>query len=427
MPVPAPEIASSPRSDVALELRGVTAGYTGEPVLRNVSIAVREGEVVGLVGPNGSGKTTVVRTASRALRPSGGSVAVRGKDLYAIGAREAARLVAVVPQDVLPAFSFTALELVLMGRSPYLSPWGGGGPEDWARARAAMVATRVQHLADRPVDELSGGERRRVVLAQALAQSAPVLVLDEPTTHLDVRHVLDLLGIVRGLASLERTAVLAILHDLSLAASTCDRLVVLHRGEVVSEGVPEAVVTPSLLREVYGVEAEVMTDEMTGRPSVRVGAPRPATPRLGRGAHVVGGAGRGAPVMRTLAEAGFDVSVGVLHASDTDAAVAERLNLIRVSVPPFSHIDAEAGEAVRTLMQAADLLVVCDAPFGPGNVENLRLALESARAGTPTYLIEQVPIEERDFTDGTATELWHGLRRVATVVASYDELVVPVR
>jgi iron complex transport system ATP-binding protein len=426
--VPAPDIPSPSRSEIALELQGVTAGYTGEPVLRNVSIEVREGEVVGLVGPNGSGKTTVVRTASRALRPSAGRIAVRGgKDLYAIGAREAARLVAVVPQDVLPAFSFTALELVLMGRSPYLSPWGGGGPEDWARARAAMAATRVQHLADRPVDELSGGERRRVVLAQALAQGAPVLVLDEPTTHLDVRHVLDLLGIVRGLAVLERTAVLAILHDLSLAASTCDRLVVLHRGEVVSEGVPEAVVTPSLLREVYGVEAEVMTDEMTGRPSVRVGAPRPAPPRLGRRAHVVGGAGRGAPVMRKLAEAGFDVSVGVLHASDTDAAVAERLNLIRVSVPPFSHIDAEAGEAVRALMQEADLLVVCDAPFGPGNVENLRLALESARAATPIYLIEQVPIEERDFTDGTATELWHALRRVATVVSSYDELVVPVR
>lgn len=423
----APNIPSPSRSEVALELQGVTAGYTGEPVLRNVSIEVREGEVVGLVGPNGSGKTTVVRSASRALRPTAGRIAVHGKDLYVIGARDAARLVAVVPQDVLPAFSFTALELVLMGRSPYLSPWGGGGPEDWARARAAMAATRVQHLADRPVDELSGGERRRVVLAQALAQGAPVLVLDEPTTHLDVRHVLDLLGIVRGLAALERTAVLAILHDLSLAASTCDRLVVLHGGEVVSEGVPEAVVTPSLLREVYGVEAEVMADEMTGRPSVRVGAPRPAPPRLGRRAHVVGGGGRGAPVMRKLAEAGYDVSVGVLHASDTDAAVAERLNLIRVSVPPFSHIDAEAGGAVRALMQETDLLVVCDAPFGPGNVENLRLALESARAATPIYLIEQVPIEERDFTDGTATELWHALRRVATVVSSYEELVVPVR
>jgi iron complex transport system ATP-binding protein len=425
--VPEPDIANPPRSEVALELRGVTAGYTGDPVLRSVSIAVREGEVVGLVGPNGSGKTTVVRAASRALRPAAGRITVRGKDLYSIGAREAARLVAVVPQDVLPAFSFTALELVLMGRSPYLSPWGGGGPEDWARARAAMAATRIQHLADRPVDELSGGERRRVVLAQALAQGAPVLVLDEPTTHLDVRHVLDLLGIVRGLAALERTAVLAILHDLSLAASTCDRLVVLDRGEVVSEGVPEDVVTHALLREVYGVEADVMIDEMTGRPSVRVGAPRSAAPRLGRRAHVVGGAGRGASVMRKLAEAGFDVSVGVLHASDTDAAVAERLNLIRVSVPPFSHIDAEAGDAVRALMQEADLLVVCDAPFGPGNVENLRLALESARAATPTYLIEQVPIEERDFTDGTATDLWHSLRRVAAVVASYDELVVPVR
>ena len=120
--MPAPDITRVAGSEVALELRGVTAGYTGEPVLRNVSIAVREGEVVGLVGPNGSGKTTVVRAASRALRPAAGRIMVRGKDLYAIGAREAARLVAVVPQDVLPAFSFTALELVLMGRSPYLSP-----------------------------------------------------------------------------------------------------------------------------------------------------------------------------------------------------------------------------------------------------------------------------------------------------------------
>jgi iron complex transport system ATP-binding protein len=107
--------------------------------------------------------------------------------------------------------------------------------------------------------------------------------------------------------------------------------------------------------------------------------------------------------------------------------VAERLNLVRVSVPPFSHVDAEAAEAVRTLMRAADLLVVCDAPFGPGNVENLRLALEAARAGTPSYLLEQVPIEERDFTDGTATGLWLALRAVATVVARYDEVDVPVR
>jgi iron complex transport system ATP-binding protein len=290
-----------------------------------------------------------------------------------------------------------------------------------------MSATQVQHLADRPIDELSGGERRRVFLSQALAQDAPLLLLDEPTTHLDVRHVLDLLGIVRGLSAREGTAVLAVLHDLDLAASTCDRLAVLHRGELVAQGTPETVVTPALLREVYGVEADVVTDELTGRPSVRVGPPPPATAPIGRRAHVIGGAGRGAGVMRRLSGAGYDVSVGVLHGSDTDAAVAERLNLVRVSVPPFSHVDAEASQACRELIEAADLLFVCDAPFGPGNVANLRLALEGARAGIPTYLVEEVPIEERDFTGGEASELWRAVRRLATVVGAYEELAFEER
>ncbi|HEX6235616.1 MAG TPA: ABC transporter ATP-binding protein, partial [Acidimicrobiales bacterium] len=360
-------------AEPGLVLDGVTAGYTGSPVVRDVGLRVRPGEVVGLVGPNGSGKTTLVRVASRALRPRSGRVLVEGRDPYRVGAREAARLLAVVPQDVVPAFSFTALEMVLMGRTPHRSAWGGGGPEDWGRARAAMAVTRVQHLADRPIEELSGGERRRVVLAQALAQDAPVLLLDEPTTHLDVRHVLDLLGIVRGLATREGRAILTILHDLSLAASACDRLVVIDGGVVVADGAPDAVVTPGLLRGVYGVEADVDVDPATGRPTVRLEPAVARAPSGGRRAHVVGGAGRGAPFIRRLAEAGYDVSVGVLHASDTDAAVAERLNLVRVSVPPFSPIDEGSADECRALMLAADLVLVCDAPFGAGNVANLRL------------------------------------------------------
>jgi iron complex transport system ATP-binding protein len=404
----------------------VIAGYGGEPALRDVSLQVSPGEVVGLVGPNGSGKTTLVRVASRALRPGEGRVLVGGRDPYELSAREAARLVAVVPQDVVPAFSFTALEMTLMGRTPYLSPWGGGGPRDWARARDAMMATSVQHLADRPVDELSGGERRRVILAQALAQDAPVLLLDEPTTHLDLRHVVDLLSIVRGLAGRAGTAVLAIHHDLTLAAASCDRLVVLDRGAVVAEGVPEAVVDRELLRSVYGVEADVVHDDASGRPVVRLGPPGSIPARLGRRAHVVGGAGRGAPLMRRLVRAGFDVSAGVLHATDTDAAAAERLNLVRVLVPPFSPIDAAAAADCRALMAEADLLVVCDAPYGPGNVENLELALDAARAGVRTVLVETVPVAERDFTGGRATELWDALRQVADVARDYDGVPVDV-
>lgn len=414
-----------PPPEPLLLLEGVTAGYgPAPPVVRDVSLSVCSGEVVGLVGPNGSGKTTLVRVASRALRPTAGTVRVAGRDPYSIPGRETARLVAVVPQDVLPAFSFTALEVVLMGRTPYRSTLGGGSPDDWAKTRAAMVAASVQHLADRPLEELSGGERQRVVLAQALAQGAPVLLLDEPTAHLDVRHVVDMLAIVRGLAEREGAAVLAILHDLNVASVVCDRLVVLHRGEVVVEGEPGSVVTGALLSEVYGVQADVVEDHATGRPTVRLGRPGAVPAPLGRRAHVVGGAGRAAPLLRRLSEAGFDVSVGVLHGGDSDDAVAERLNLVRVSVPPFSTIDPGSAAECRRLMEAADLLVVCDAPFGPGNVANLRIALAAAISGVPTVLLEEVPIARRDFTGGEATELWNALRGVATVSAGYGDVPV---
>ena len=401
----------------------VVAGYGPRPALRRVDLTVRGGEIVGLIGPNGSGKTTLVRVGSRALRPDGGRVLVAGREPFGIPAREAARLVAVVPQELAPTFGFTVLEIVLMGRSAYLSPWGGGTPTDFARARDAMEAAGVQHLADRPMDELSGGEKQRCVLAQALAQDAPLMLLDEPTTHLDPGHVVGILAVVRSLARDRGRGVLAVFHDLNLASATCDRLVALDRGRVVAAGPPEEVVTRAFLSEVYGVEADVYPHFATGRPTVVLGPPLESAPVRGRArAHVVGGAGRGAPAMRALSEQGYDVTAGVLHATDTDAVVAERLNLERVTVPPFSEVDETAEEEVLELMRAAEVVVVCDAPYGPGNLRNLEAAAAAAEAGVRLLLLEQVPARERDFTGGRATELWERLAGLGQVVGSYEEL-----
>jgi len=415
------------RGDAGLVLEGVTAGYGGRPVLEGVSMEVRPGQVTGLIGPNGSGKTTLVRVAARGLRPRSGSVRVFGVDPYGVSARRAARLVAVVPQETTPAFSYSVLEMVLMGRSPYLSAWRSGNEEDWLHTRRAMEAANVQHLADRPLEELSGGERQRVLLAQALAQDAPALMLDEPTTHLDIRHVVEVLAVLSGLARRDGRAVLAIFHDLNLASAYCDRLYALSEGRIVSEGTPQSVITRELMWNVFGVEAEVSPAGAAGRPSVAVApalplAPRDDSPR----AHVIGGAGRGAAVMRLLAEEGFDVSVGVLHVGDTDQVLAERLNLLRVTVPPFSPIDERSADDCRALMAGADVVVVCDAPFGPGNVDNLRLALDAARSGVRTILIDQVPIEERDFTGGEASRLWRSLRSNARSVSGPDEVLAGV-
>ncbi len=263
---------------------GVTAAYGARTALRHASFVVKPGEVVGLVGPNGSGKTTAVRVASRSLRPSSGRVLVAGEDPYLLSARSAARLSAVVPQEVATTFEFTAREVVLMGRTPYLSTFGGGDVEDHRLVRDAMRTAGVENLAARPLGELSGGEKQRVILAQALAQDAPVLLFDEPTTHLDLRHMVDILGKVRTLAGAGR-AVLSVFHDLNMASSSCDRLVVLDGGSVVAQGSPGEVITASLLLEVYGVEADVQPHAATGRPTVNVAMADPdrAEERVRRG------------------------------------------------------------------------------------------------------------------------------------------------
>ena len=413
-----------PSAEPALSLSGIHAGYGPIEALRGVDLAVGASEVVGLVGPNGCGKTTLVRVASRTLRPSSGTVRLAGLDPFALTGREAARLVAVVPQDVIPAFPFSVLEFVLMGRTPYISRWGAGSEGDWAKVRAAMVAVGVQHLADRFMNELSGGERRRVVLAQALAQGAPVLLLDEPTTHLDIRHVVEVHRLIREMADAHGTAVLAVLHDLTLAAAVCDRLVVMSDGRIVATGRPQDVVTRALLRSVYGVTADVDISPATGRPIVVVASPETAVTALDLRVLVVGGAGRGAPLFRMLAERGVEVCAGVLHATDTDDDVATRMDLMRVSVPPFSEIDDAAATTWRELAASADVVIVCDAPVGPGNVRNLELALEAARTGRAIVLLDQVPVAERDFTHGRATALWNELATLARTAGDHDAAVV---
>jgi iron complex transport system ATP-binding protein len=408
-------------TDAALVLESVRAGYGGHPVLENVSLEVSPGEVVGLVGPNGSGKTTVVRVSSRSLKPRSGIVRILGSDPYSASFREAARSVAVVPQGLAPAFEFSVLEVVMMGRAAWTSAWGGGNADDWTLVRDAMETTNVQHLADRSVNELSGGERQRVVLAQALAQDSPVLILDEPTTHLDMRHVRDLVSTVIALARSKRRAVLAVLHDLNLASAVCDRLVVLDSGRVVADGLPPDVVTAQLLREVYGVEAILGTH--SGRPSVQLDIPTsiPAPAEGMRRAHVVGGAGRGARLMRALAERGFEVSAGVLHATDSDAVLAEKLNLRRVVVPPFSEIDEASSGECALILGVADVVFLCDAPYGAGNVANLRLVSSAIAQGRRVIVVQGSPIDARDFTGGEATSLWNEISRGALVVGNDEE------
>jgi iron complex transport system ATP-binding protein len=236
--------------------------------LRGVSLTVMPGEVLGLVGPNGSGKTTLIRVVTGAVTPVSGDVCLGGDDVSRLSQRERALRAAVVPQEPSLPGAFSALEIVLMGRTPHLRLLQNEGASDVAAVERAMRATQTWEFADRPAGELSGGERQRVVVARALAQEAPLLLLDEPTAHLDLGHQAGVLEMVRRTCREDGRGVLAVVHDLTLAARYCDRLVLLAAGEVAAEGRAEDVLRADLLSRVYGAPVDVFPHPRTGLPVV---------------------------------------------------------------------------------------------------------------------------------------------------------------
>jgi iron complex transport system ATP-binding protein len=252
----------------ALTIRKLSAGYGARLVLREVSLEVRGGEVVALVGPNGAGKSTLIRVVSGVLPARSGEVRLDEADLLRQSPAFRARRVAVVPQMPHLPEAFTVGDIVLMGRTPHLPLWAGESRRDCEIAWSAMTRARVQDLAERRVGELSGGEVQRVLLARALAQEPQVLLLDEPTAHLDLKHQVGVLELVRTLAREEKLAVLMTLHDLNQAAQYADRVALLQRGEIAAQGSPSEVFNAELLSRVYGVAVSVGLHPVSGTPVV---------------------------------------------------------------------------------------------------------------------------------------------------------------
>ena len=234
-----------------------------QPVLAvdDVNVSIATGSLTGLLGPNGCGKTTLLRLLSGVERPASGRVELDGRDLATYGRRPLARRIAVVPQETHPAFDYLVLDMVLMGRHPHLGTFEFEGPLDHQVAKEALDATSTWHLADRPFSALSGGEKQRVVIASALAQAADILLLDEPTASLDLGAQLDVAALLLKLHHERAVTIVMATHDLNFAASLCDTLVLMKGGRVLANGPTANVMTAGYVRELYGVDVDVLFDE----------------------------------------------------------------------------------------------------------------------------------------------------------------------
>ena len=250
------DMVDQPMRTPLLQVRGLGKDFGRGPVLDEIDLDLGPGAMVGLVGPNGAGKTTLLSLLMGLQRATRGEVRVAGRALQTLSRRKLARTIALVPQDLEIGFAFGVREVVAMGRYPHLGRFQAPGVADLEAVEQAMVATGIDALSDRTIDTLSGGERQRVLIARAVAQQTPVVLLDEVTANLDLSHQLEVLGLARAMAA-DGRLVVAALHDLALASRYCDRLLLLAQGRLRADGPVSAVLTPDHLLRYFGVEASI--------------------------------------------------------------------------------------------------------------------------------------------------------------------------
>jgi len=379
-------------------------------IIRGIDLNVNKGEFVGIIGPNGAGKTTLLKSLNGIYRGSG-DIFINGAHIRNMGTREIARNVSLMHQNTEITFPFTALEVVMTGRYPYLKGIRGETARDYAIARRYMEYTGISKLEDKPVTQMSGGERQRVLFAKTLAQEAGIILLDEPASNLDIAYAEQIFRLSESLCR-EGKTVIAAVHDLKIAARYCTRLVLMKDGLVVADGAPSEVITADNLSRAYNVRAIVYKNRITGELDYYLQQPmkKNGTYKV----HVIGGGGSASGIIRFLADRGCEISGGVFPHGDSDLNCAEIFGAETVSCKPFMEIDDESYSRNVALIREASMTILCNMPFGRLNIRNL----EAAAHATRLVIIEDDRPETRDYTNGEALKLYNTLKGNAITITS---------
>ncbi len=410
---------------VKLEVDALSYNYADQEVLQGINFALKQGKFIGLIGPNGSGKSTLLKNINHILEPQEGTVYLEENQLQDLEQQDLAQKLALVPQNTEINFDFTVKDIVMMGRTPYINRFRGETEEDYELAKQAMELTNTWQLKERSLNQLSGGERQRVILARSLAQQPEVLLLDEPTSSLDINYQLEIMNLLRKFNQEQELTILVVLHDLNLAAEYCEELILLNEGQIYKFGTPKEVITAEHIEEVYGSKVIIKKHYPSGRPYVTL-LDNNYIPeqKLEHKVHLICGGGSGRNLIEDLVRFGYQVSCGVVNVHDSDWEVARSFNLDMVVEAPFDPISKQQHQTNLVQIKKADTVILTDLPFGTGNLFNLKAALQAEKEGKKVIVINKTDIKARDYTEGQGKKLFNQLIKEDVVVVNKEEEVI---
>ncbi|HPL53570.1 MAG TPA: ABC transporter ATP-binding protein [Bacillota bacterium] len=395
--------------DDQIRVEKLSFSYDVKKVLEQINMEINKGSFFCIIGPNGSGKSTLLKVISAALKPQKGVVYVEGIDISHIKNRSVAKLISFVPQNTSLEFDFKVSDIVLMGRYPYINKFIGEKQEDLELAEKAMQYTNTLFLKDRSFMELSGGERQRVILAQALTQNTEILILDEPVSHLDLQHQMEILNLIKKMCVDKKLTAITVLHDLNLASAYSDYIVMMRNGEIKKRGTPFETLTASGIKEIFDTDVYVSVSPVGNKPYVYALA-RPDVEKKGIRVHIICGGGSGSEIIGRLYSEGFDLSSGVLAIGDLDWKVSKENNVQIAEEIPFAGISDEAYAKNKELAEGADVIVLTGLYFGKSNKRNLELLLEKSLEQKPLFILDNESFAERDYTGGSALQLYDSIK-----------------
>lgn len=413
--------------DYALEVEKLNFAYEEELTLKDISFNIKKGEFISIIGPNGSGKSTLLKNISNIYSPQSGSIKIYNNDIKKYGTRELAKNIALVPQDTIISYNFSVLDIVLMGRFSHLNRFEKEREEDFKIVYEALKKTNTFHLKDRNIDEISGGERQRVIIARALAQEPKIIFLDEPTSHLDINHQMELLNLLKILNKERKTTIILVIHDINLACRYSDKIILMNNGEIVSIGTPKEVVTRKNIEKTYGLN--IIVEENPYTDSIYI-VPLSLNNYIDQNKkksriHVIAGGGTGGEILSKLEEKGYNISIGVINIGDSDWQLGRKLSLNIIDEKPFSEISDKAFKENMKAIEKSYVVILSSIPYGRGNLKNLEAAYNAIKMGKTVYLVDSYSEYDKfDYIEGKGIEILEKMKRSGLrIINSIDEFL----